>query len=410
MMNRFWAADFQCDTSEIAGPRAERAASSLVFTENGWISWPGREDLSTELVKVLSAAQDGGSTVAECWLTLSRIDSHQDGSWSQEWIRSAMVSEARAEASYLRGSLVTARRNWLRAANYYRAAASAFDVSAALLRLAIGGMRRCAGNFVRRRSPAGEVVTIPWLEDFSLQGYFLPSVVHERAPTVVCIGEPGSHKEDCLSKYTNHAHERGMSLLAVDLFGTNLTLQPEQLAGGRKLEAAISHVMDFLVERPGVDENRIAILADGWSSSFVAKAVASDTRFAAAVCDGGIWDLQERVFRASQATGVEPVRWFEEPNLTLQRINCPLLVTAGEGGWLEADLLIEFGSQLSKHHFDATFKLFTSAETAAMQGHLDNPTLANEVIFDWMEDRLGLRTAFPENIGRSLRGLPMPSK
>jgi hypothetical protein len=67
-----------------------------------------------------------------------------------------------------------------------------------------------------------------------------------------------------------------MSLLSVDLFGTNLAVQPEQLAGGRKLEAAISHIMDFLVGRPDVDEDRIAILADGWSSSFVAKAVASE--------------------------------------------------------------------------------------------------------------------------------------
>lgn len=391
-MNRFWGADFLCDTSEIAGPRAQRVSSRLVFADNGWISWPGREDLSAELVKILAAAQDGGSTVAECWLTLSRLDYHADSSWPQEWIRSATVSEVRAEASYLRGSLVTARRNWLRAMNYYRAAASAFDVSADLLRLAMEGMRRCAGNFVRRRSPAGEVVTIPWLEDFSLQGYFLPSVVHERAPVVVCIGEPGSHKEECLSKYVNHAHERGMSLLAVDLLGAHLTVQPERLAGGRKLEAAISHVMDFLVERPGVDENRIAIVADGWSSSFVAKAVASDTRFAAAVCDGGVWDLQERAFRSSRVTGVEYSGWLEEPNLTLQRIACPLLVTAGERGWLQADMLTEFGSQLSKHHADATFKLFTRAETAAMQGHLDNPTLANEVIFDWLEDRLGLRT------------------
>jgi dienelactone hydrolase len=303
-----------------------------------------------------------------------------------------MVSEARAEASSLHGNLITARRNWLRAANYCRAAASAFDVSADLLKLAVEGMRRCASNFVECRSPVGEIVTIPWLEDFSLQGYFLPSAVHERAPVVVCIGEPGSHKEECLSKYANHAHERGMSLLAIDLLGTDLTLQPERLAGGRKLEAAIGHIMDFLVARPGVDENRIAIVADGCSSSFVARAVASDPRFAAAVCDGGVWDLQERAFLSSQVAGIEHLRWLEEPNLTLQRIMCPLLVTAGERGWLQADMLTEFGSQLNKHHSDATFKLFTSAETAAMQGHLDNPTLANEAIFDWLEDRLGLRT------------------
>jgi hypothetical protein len=31
-----------------------------------------------------------------------------------------------------------------------------------------------------------------------------------------------------------------------------------------------------------------------------------------------------------------------------------------------------------------------SEETAATQGHVDNPTLANEYIFDWIAARLGL--------------------
>ena len=44
--------------------------------------------------------------------------------------------------------------------------------------------------------------------------------------------------------------------------------------------------MDYLVDRDDVDECRVAILADEWSSSFVARGIAFDDRFAAAVCDG----------------------------------------------------------------------------------------------------------------------------
>jgi hypothetical protein len=39
---------------------------------------------------------------------------------------------------------------------------------------------------------------------------------------------------------------------------------------------------------------------------------------------------------------------------------------------------------------DVTLKMFTSDETAALQGHVDNPTLANEYIFDWIAERLGI--------------------
>jgi len=36
-------------------------------------------------------------------------------------------------------------------------------------------MRECAVNYLRHREPRGEVVSIPWLDDFRLQGYFLPA-------------------------------------------------------------------------------------------------------------------------------------------------------------------------------------------------------------------------------------------
>src|ERR1700753_1099475 len=186
MMNRFCGADFLCNISELA-VAPKRASSSLEFVDEVSIPRQEREDLSNEIVRLLAAAQDGGSTIAECRLTLGRIEG---GSWSQEWIRTARVSEARAEASFLQRNLITARRNWLRAVNYYQAAASPLDVSGRHLEAAVDGMRRCAANFVRHRSPAGEVVSIPWLETRSLQAYFLPSATPARSPVIVCIGEP----------------------------------------------------------------------------------------------------------------------------------------------------------------------------------------------------------------------------
>jgi hypothetical protein len=37
-----------------------------------------------------------------------------------------------------------------------------------------------------------------------------------------------------------------------------------------------------------------------------------------------------------------------------------------------------------------TLKIFTAEETASAQAHTDNPTLANEFIFDWIGAHLGL--------------------
>ena len=63
----------------------------------------------------------------------------------------------------------------------------------------------------------------------------------------------------------------------------------------------------------------------------------------------------------------------------------------GEHGWLEAERVQFLFEQLKKDQRDITLKIFTGAETADSQGHADNPTLANEFIFDWIADRLKTR-------------------
>jgi dienelactone hydrolase len=365
-------------------------SSSVEFDDKGWPCLPGREDLSAEFVRLLAAAQEGGSMVSECWLTLSRINLACELSWSEEWIRTAALNEARAELAFLNGNLITARRNWLRAVSYFHAAVRPPGYANALLDCAVEGMRRCAENFLKSRVPAGQVVSIPWTEDVSLQACYLPSAFRDHAPVIVCIGEPGSYKEELIAKYAGHAGERGLALLTVDLLGTETALPPDRIEGQR-FEAAMSHVMDFLSEQPGVDNTRIAIVADACCSSLVARAAASDTRFAAAVCDGGIWDAHERSFLYRQAMSDEQTGCLAEPASLSRSIDCPLLVTAGDGGWLLPGALIEFGHQLGRVHPDASLILFRRTETAAMQAHMDNPTLANEVIFDWLEDRLRLK-------------------
>ncbi|WP_035673875.1 alpha/beta hydrolase family protein, partial [Bradyrhizobium liaoningense] len=128
----------------------------------------------------------------------------------------------------------------------------------------------CARRYLAARSPAGEVVTIPWLDGHSLQGYFLPAPsAGGRAPTVICIGEPGHRKEEFLIKLVPHARERGFSMLAIDLFGDQRDDFLDALLRRRDLESAIPGVMDYLETRGDVDFARVGIIADGWGSSFV---------------------------------------------------------------------------------------------------------------------------------------------
>src|ERR1700758_2628422 len=87
-----------------------------------WVWWPGREDLSIEFTRLLGAAQEGGSTVAECCLAARRIDPADDQSWYREWKRVADTSYERGNAARASGHVSTARSNWLGAISYYQSA------------------------------------------------------------------------------------------------------------------------------------------------------------------------------------------------------------------------------------------------------------------------------------------------
>jgi dienelactone hydrolase len=357
-----------------------------------WGDWSGRDDLSIEFMRLLGAAQEGGATVAECFTVARRINFSDDLSWYREWKKTADASYRRGNDAFDSGHLLTARSNWLRAISYYQAAVAPLDHDDENQRAAIEDMRECAERYLRHGTPRGEVVSIPWPGGYPLQGYFLPAPAGSvSAPAVICIGEPGRRKEEYLFKLARYASDRGMALLAVDLFGAGPDSRFEDIVGRADLETTVGHVMDYLLTRDEVDERRVAIVADGWGSSFVARGIAFDDRFAAAVCDGGIWDLHERAFLRGRLTGRDAeIVGRSGLSRVARNIKCPVLISAGERGWLKAERVRELYDELQAGGRDVTLKIFTCEETGSAQGHADNPTLANEYIFDWIAARLGI--------------------
>jgi dienelactone hydrolase len=360
------------------------------FCPEGQAQWPDSDEYASEFQRLLGAAQEGGSMVAECFLVARRIDPNDHAnSWHREWTAIADLSHQRGNAAFAEGHLLTAQSNWLRAINYYQTSTFAFDPADRKRQDALKAMRACARRYVAHLTPAGEVVEIPWLEGHALEGYFLPATNGpNRAPVVVCMGDPGHCKEEYLFKVARYARERGVSLLAVDLLGSGTDSEFGEVIGRPDLETSVNAVMDYLTIREDVDWQRIAILSDGAGSSFVARGVALDSRFAAVVCDGGIWDMHEHAFLMNRLSSDGAGGGALEPGWPVRRFHCPVLVTMGGQGWLDSGMVAEMFERLKARHPGISLKIFESSETAAAHGHSDNPTLANEFIFDWVADRL----------------------
>lgn len=359
------------------------------------MQWPQREDFSLQFLRVLGAAQDGGSTVSECFLTAREIDPREDESWFREWKKVGDLNNKRADIALRSGHEQTALSNWSRASNYYRTASVFLESHDVRHAATIKDMQKCSQLYLQHAVGAGETVEIPWAEDV-LQGYFLPAPEQSgAAPAVICIGGPDHFKEEYLYSLPRYAHRRGMSLLLVDLPGQGYRSSRDHILGRYDIETSVSSWMDYLVTRSDVDPDKIAIFGDGLGAPFATRAASLDDRFSAAVCDAGIWDLHERAFelnRLSGGIGCDAPGGFSRffSSSIARTIRCPILVPLGERDWLEPAHATEFCHVLRQNGVDIDLQIFRAAETAVAPAHIYHPAVGKEFIFDWIFDHLGI--------------------
>jgi len=364
------------------------------FEAGGWMHWPDNEDYSLQFMRVLGSAQEGSSTISECFLTASRIAAGDDESWYREWKAIADANKERGDLARAAGNLRSACSNWLRASNYYRTSEVFLKLDDGRRAAVLEKMRACSHLFVIHQSPGGERVRIPCFEGGFVEAYFLRAPGPElRKPVVVCVGGQGHFKDGHLHTLQRQAHARGLSLLLIDLPGQGAS--PRNKVSVRfEVETAISCCVDYLVGRDDIDERRIAIFGDGLGAAFASRAANLDDRFAASVSDAGIWDMHERVStmtwmsgdNAKDAIGTEIRRMQRHGGLT--KVGCPTLVTFGERDWLDIGHVTEMCRVMRESGADVTLKVFSAAETAASHAQTDNPTIGNEFVFDWIATRL----------------------
>ncbi len=190
-------------------------------------------------------------------------------------------------------------------------------------------------------------------------------------PVVLCVVGQGHYKEEHLHRVPSYALERGLSLLLVDLPGQSYSQEMIGSPCRYEVETAISGWVDFLADRSDIDQERIAIFGDGLGAAFATRGANLDDRFAAAVCDAGIWELHERAFIASRISGraglgcPSEIEGFNSSSVAAN-IKCPVLVAMGERDWLDVDHVTECCRVMKQNGLDIELKIFRASETVAL--------------------------------------------
>ncbi|PZA11142.1 hypothetical protein DNX69_17680 [Rhodopseudomonas palustris] len=340
----------------------------------------GHDEYSDEFRRLLCVAKNDGVSFYECLTAAQLIRSNNGPGWRQAWEELARTHLRRAEDFVRAGNGAAAQKAWLHAANYFMAAAIGSNPESADPALgALAG--NCLRHYLENLRPQGETVAIPWLEGRSLEGFFLPvgSLGADAAPVVVCIAETRRTKEEILSLVLRSARQRGMSLLCVDL--------PDDAAAARSGPAtAITAILDYLIDCRGIDRTRIAVIGDGSPSSLVTRGIALDGRVAAAVCDGGLWDLW-----ASRQTDASGAALGMMPGCTRPpAVTCPLLVPLRAGDGIEPGHARHLLDQHYPGNREILLKVFGETSNAPWTADGYDLVLVADFVFDWLSQRLKL--------------------
>ncbi|MBA7668843.1 hypothetical protein ES703_76960 [subsurface metagenome] len=175
----------------------------------------------------------------------------------------------------------------------------------------------------------------------------------------------------------------GLSLLIVDSPG-NCQGRADGFPGCN-VEVSVGRCVDYLLDRGDVDESRIALFGNNFGAIHASEVASLDHRFAAVVCDGGIWEEIRRPLLSSWAFGgnvgssiYSDARRKRRYSIA-RRLRCPFLVTSAEHEFLDmkdATRLYEF---CMKAGVQMELKFFSVEDAGPPR---------RRFIFDWLATRI----------------------
>jgi len=316
----------------------------------------------------------------------------------REFSRAAERREELAREAEKAGHGVEAREHYYVAAIFYINAMWAVYEDGNAKRIAWGEKKRaCYDKFIQFAGRPIERVELPF------EGKTVSAILHlpprmkagEKVPAILYIPGMDGVKEDNPMQGDPFL-ERGVAVLAIDGPG-----QGETRARGVKCTAANyadagKLACDYLVKRPEIDANRLAIMGSSMGSYWGPRVAAAEPRFKACAVSGVCVEPgQYTIFNTASPTfkmnymymsGYDDEAAFDEfaKTLTLKeaaaKIACPYFIVAGEDDELcPIEFVYEFMEQIRSPKVLVVYE--------GEKHSIRNPR-ARTLLVDWLKDRL----------------------
>ncbi len=388
------------------------------------------DEFNYQLIRALGLSAYGGSTVGECLAAATEITDGSPQSWTLAFERLGAGVERRGRSALGRGHRVSGRDHLLRASTYFRTAEYYTEGSGDRpLELGLRS-HACFVDAAALFEPPIEVVEIPF-EVGSMPGYLVhPAGAGASRPTLIGVGGFDSSAEELYFQLGAPGAERGWNVLVFDGPGQpgclrrwpEMTFRPDY-------EVPLGAVIDWVATRPEVDADRIGVAGLSLGSYFAARSAATDARVRALAVDPPIVDMSRymqawvgtdtydmvRDIRPEDVIGVpedllpRQMQWgidaicyrFGVPSFHRWRkamesyrlgsligsIGCPALALIGDREGAEP--LAQFEAFVGGVGGPVTAVRFGIEDGTSSHARADNLRLSAQVLFDWLDERLG---------------------
>jgi hypothetical protein len=392
------------------------------------------EDFTVSLALGLSS--HGGPELGEVQATCAGIVDGDDDSWYAAWCATADRLAQAGDASARGGHGVSARESYLRACVCYSAAWHPLFGAPVDPRLSEAFRRQRAAfdKAAALMEPPGESLAIGF-EGAELPAYLFraPGAGGPRPLLVATSGYDSTIYEGFFGQAVP-ALRRGYHCLVFDGPGQGAVLFEQNIPIRADWETVVSAVIDAVIDREGVDPDRIALT--GWSLAghLALRAASGERRIAACVADPGLLSIAAGMVGRLRAAGVpdglierypdipdavlapmavaihadRAQRWAVERrgfwvhgvdtlaeylratvpfdlDGRLTSISCPTAVTAAEDDHLAGSAEEVYEALPSAK----ALLRFGTAEGAGDHCEMRNRSLLDQRVFDWLDDVLG---------------------
>ncbi|MBZ0292963.1 MAG: alpha/beta hydrolase, partial [Anaerolineae bacterium] len=369
------------------------------------------------------------SEISECLDTASRIEAGDVAGWRREWFHTADRLRSVAETSLAGGHDVSAGESYLRATSYYLAgliyADSPTDPDVPRNSRASA---ECFEQALRLLKIPGEPVQIPY-EDSILPAYYFRAGDDPAPLVIVHQGMDASIEETYF--IAQGAVARGYHCLMFHHPGQGRALREYGLTFRPDWENVVTPVVDFALQLPGVDADRIALLGLSFGGALVLRAAAYEQRIKICISNppvydwGGFihdflfgqypqmadlleqdpeafnvaimqfldaapsmyrWWFSSALWKYGQATPAQLLEHLKGYSLdgVLEKVTCKVLIMDGEAeAYGTGD-----GPRVHDLLADSDYMLFTAEDTGLLHNQTAALAVANQRMFDWLDENI----------------------